>query len=124
MEKYLLPLFSLLLIILIAGCTQAKEVKSDITNFETPYLSDTGNPLENPTVKCINLCREQVDAGVDLSSGPCLSNEISKNWVCDVAHDPRQEIDNDPSNQCEAFANGSARHFVEIDTSCNLIRTR
>lgn len=114
----------LLLVVFIAGCTQAKEVKSDIENFETPYLTDSGNPLDSPTSRCITMCRDERAKGMNFSSGPCLSNQVSEDWVCDVAHDPREEIDNSPENQCDGFRNGSARHFVEVDTDCNLIRTR
>ncbi|HIJ98087.1 TPA: hypothetical protein H1009_03280 [archaeon] len=114
----------LLLVVFIAGCTQAKEVKSDIENFETPYLTDSGNPLDSPTSRCITMCRDEKAKDLNFSSGPCLSNQISTDWVCDVAHDPREDIDNKPENQCSAYANGSARHFVEVDTNCNLIRTR
>ncbi|MEM3572883.1 MAG: hypothetical protein QXJ62_01435 [Nitrososphaeria archaeon] len=59
-------------------------------------------------------------------NGPCLSdNEPNWNiedWVCDIAHSPRQPIDDLPENQCQAYRNGSAHHFVELDTSCNLIK--
>ncbi len=73
---------------------------------------------QNPVDKCIELCKKQTN----LERGPCLSNNIEHGWVCDVAHNPREEIDNFPENQCEAFRNGTAKHFVELDTECNLIR--
>ena len=72
--------------------------------------------------KCIELCQQEKAKGTDLSYGPCLSNEIAEDWVCDVAHSPRQDVDNNPQNQCPAFGN-SANHFVEVDPDCNLIRT-
>jgi hypothetical protein len=71
---------------------------------------------------CISACRSALSSGQDLSSGPCLSNEIAAGWVCDVAHNPRQDIDNQRQNQCSAFP-GSASHFIEVDPDCNLIRT-
>ncbi len=44
-------------------------------------------------------------------------------WVCDIAHSPRQsEIDDLPENQCSAYREGRAKHFVEVDMNCNLIR--
>jgi len=70
---------------------------------------------------CIKACQDALSEGMDLSNGPCLSNEIADNWVCDVAHSPRQAIDNDPSNQCPAYG-VSASHFVEVDPECNFIR--
>jgi hypothetical protein len=44
-------------------------------------------------------------------------------WVVDVAHDPRQAVDDDPANQCEAYREGEADHFVELDPQGRLIRT-
>jgi hypothetical protein len=59
--------------------------------------------------------------GVDFTNGPCLG-EIMDNWVADVAHDPRQDVDDDPANQCEAYRSGEADHFVELDPDGKLIR--
>jgi hypothetical protein len=59
--------------------------------------------------------------GVDMTNGPCLG-VIMENWVADVAHDPRQDVDDDPANQCEAYRSGEAGHFVELDPDGNLIR--
>jgi len=58
----------------------------------------------------------------DLSAGPCLSNNIIEDWVFDIAHNPRQAIDDQPENQCSAFREGQAHHFVEFDPEGNLIR--
>lgn len=73
---------------------------------------------------CINACKSALNAGQNLENGPCLLNPITEtpDWVCDVAHSPRQAIDNLQENQCQAFREGKAHHFVEVDTSCNLIR--
>ena len=60
-------------------------------------------------------------AGVELEDGPCLG-VVLDNWVADVAHEPRQEVDDRPENQCEAYRSGEAEHFVELDPDGNLIR--
>ena len=60
--------------------------------------------------------------GVDLSRGPCLG-VIKEDWVADVAHDPRQDVDDDPTNQCDAYRSGEASHFVELDLRGELIRS-
>jgi hypothetical protein len=67
-------------------------------------------------------------AKVDLSNGPCLSDAlpsgvITPGFVCDVAHSPRQAVDDDPKNQCSAYRDGRASHFVEVDPACAPIRT-
>jgi hypothetical protein len=41
----------------------------------------------------------------------------------DIAHDPRQDVDDDPANQCQRYREGEASHFVELDPSGELIRT-
>lgn len=61
---------------------------------------------------------------IDLSSGPCLSNDIRPNWVVDIVHNPREPVDNLPSNQCQAFIEGRAKHFVELDMQGNIIRVK
>ena len=69
--------------------------------------------------RCIELCRSYPDS---LENGPCLSNNIAPDWVCDVAHSPRQAVDNLPENQCSAFREGKAHHFIEVDENCELIK--
>jgi hypothetical protein len=59
--------------------------------------------------------------GVDFSRGPCLG-VVLEGWVADVAHDPRQDVDDEPANQCEAYRSGVAGHFVELDPAGDLIR--
>jgi cobalamin biosynthesis Mg chelatase CobN len=60
--------------------------------------------------------------GVEMSRGPCL-RVIKEGWVADVAHDPRREVDDRPENQCAAYREGDADHFVELDPKGNLIRS-
>jgi len=87
------------------------------------YKTET-NEKELAVEKCINACREAMSNGIDLSNGPCLLNPIPelKDWVCDVAHNPREpEIDDKPENQCSSFRERKANHFVEVDTACRVI---
>jgi hypothetical protein len=60
--------------------------------------------------------------GVDMSRGPCLG-VIEPGWVADVAHDPREDVDDEPENQCAAYRSGEADHFVELDPEGELIRS-
>lgn len=62
--------------------------------------------------------------GVDFSTGPCLSNDLLPNWVVDIVHNPRQKIDDLPENQCQAFREGRASHFVELDLDGTLVRVK
>lgn len=77
---------------------------------------------DNAAELCIAECKSRLQAGEDFSNGPCLSNVIIEDWVCDVAHKPRQDIDNQPENQCSAFRAGQAHHFVELNINCDIIK--
>jgi hypothetical protein len=63
-------------------------------------------------------------SGEDLSTGPCISESLPTvpDWVADIAHDPRQPIDDQPANQCARYRSGEAHHFVELAPDGQLIR--
>jgi hypothetical protein len=61
--------------------------------------------------------------GRDLSNGPCIADPLPvPNWVADIAHDPRQPVDDEPANQCSTYRSGENEHFVELDPEGNVIR--
>ena len=60
---------------------------------------------------------------IDLSSGPCLG-KIADDWVLDIAHLPRERIDDRPENQCEDYRTGRVRHFVEMSPKGEIIVTQ
>ena len=65
--------------------------------------------------------------GHDLSSGPCLANPLDgpyENWVVDIVHQPREAADDEAENQCSAFRDGDAEHFVELDEYGHLVRAQ
>ena len=66
------------------------------------------------------------ESGKDLTTGPCLAEHLPglSDWAADVAHDPRQPVDNQPANQCSSFQAGQTHHFVELTPEGQLIRTR
>ena len=112
-----LPLISLLIAVLIYFY---------FTNF-----FEFENSFKIAKEKCIEICKKAKERGVDLSRGPCLSDNNPEwkleNWVCDVAHWPRIEIDNLRENQCKewwkAYLAGKEIHFIEVDENCNFIRS-
>ena len=75
---------------------------------------------------CKQTCLIERANNVELSNGPCLGDPVPNvtDWACDVAHDPRTDADNNPTNQCQTYISGQATHFVEIDTNCNVIRSQ
>lgn len=86
------------------------------------------SPSKNEIDTAINqakyLYRQKKMTGEDFSNGPCLSNALMPNWVLDIAHNPRQSIDDSLENQCPAYREGRAQHFVELDLEGNVIRVK
>lgn len=66
--------------------------------------------------------QEKQKLGEDFTDGPCLTNDLLPDWVADIAHKPRQKIDDLPQNQCQALLEGRATHFVEMDKNGIVIR--
>jgi hypothetical protein len=62
----------------------------------------------------------------DLSSGPCLSESLPglSDWAVDIAHEPRQPVDDQLSNQCQSYRAGETHHFVELTPGGQLIRAQ
>jgi hypothetical protein len=107
---YKVPLLLLSMVIFVSGCTGE----------QPPGKLD----FDAAARECMNLCAAALQNGTSLADGPCLSNMIAEHFVCDVAHSPRDPfVDNDPANQCEAFVDGTIKHFVEVVPQCSFIRT-
>ena len=74
--------------------------------------------------ECEAACQAALAAGQDLNAGPCLLNPMSNSsWVCDIAHEPRQDTDNLPENQCSEYRNSTATHFIELTPECEVIKS-
>ncbi len=102
------------MLILVSGC---------VSNNEDNTMNISKRDLA--ISQCTMLCENLVESGEDLTNGPCLSDKYGWNvtdWVCDIAHKPRIPIDNDPLNQCQAYREGNAHHFVELTPTCDFIR--
>jgi hypothetical protein len=67
---------------------------------------------------------EAVSRGQGLDAGPCIAEQLPglPEWVADVAHDPREDIDDEPGNQCRRYREGEASHFVELTPAGRVIR--
>jgi hypothetical protein len=106
-----LPLIALLATVLLAGCGGGSSAPSD----------------QDRAVDEAMKAYEQAKAGgKDLGDGPCIAEQLPglADWVADIAHDPRQPVDDQPANQCQRFREGEAHHFVELDPSGRLIRAQ
>jgi hypothetical protein len=64
--------------------------------------------------------------GQDLSRGPCIAETLPglPDWAADIAHEPRQPVDDVPANQCSSYRAGQTHHFVELTPTGELIRAQ
>jgi hypothetical protein len=87
-----------------------------------------GGPSQSEKEKAVAAARDAYASakGTDFRRGPCIAERLPglPDWVADVAHDPRQKVDNEPANQCVRYESGAAHHFVEIDPNGKLIRAQ
>jgi hypothetical protein len=107
--------------ILLAGCADDAATTTLSQSQQHSASTSENQPLVDA---CVQSCKDALVAGTDLSAGPCLLDPIplDTNWVCDVAHNPRQNVDNLPQNQCQAFRNRIAHNFMEVTPECEIIR--
>lgn len=89
------------------------------------YIYKQGNSTEADIAvsAALKVYKDQVGK-IDFSNGPCLTNDLIPNWVADIVHNPREVVDNLPENQCPAYLEGRAKHFVELDPNGNIIRVK
>lgn len=90
----------------------------------TGYRPGISPEADNAVNQARYIFKVKKDSGVSFKDGPCLSNDLLPNWVADIVHDPRKSLDDLPENQCSAFLEGRASHFVELSTEGNLIRVK
>lgn len=88
------------------------------------YKAGLNDDIDNAVKKAKDVYKNRMDSGTDFSSGPCLSNDLLPDWVVDIAHNPRQKLDDLPENQCQAYLEKRATHFVELDLDGEVIRVK
>ena len=106
----------------LSGCAAFVQVSETITQ-KTQIEQLKQAQKTSAIINCQELCQDKLSTnGIEANDSPCLSNNIIDDWVCDIVHSPRQDIDDLPENQCEAFRTGRAHHFVELDGNCNVVK--
>lgn len=114
--------------IILSGCTKDNNQNDNSYSAAEIVTGSAALQIKQNTdkdlavAKAQELWRIQFQMEEDLSSGPCLSNNLIPDWVGDIAHNPRTAADDLPENQCSAYRAGTAHHFVELDQAGNLIR--
>ncbi|MCR4305928.1 MAG: hypothetical protein NUV73_02490 [Candidatus Daviesbacteria bacterium] len=90
----------------------------------TALKTTSKSEIDTAVNQAQHVYRQRKAVGEDFSVGPCLSDALMPGWVADIAHSPRLPADDLPENQCPAYREGRAEHFVELDPDGNLIRAR
>ncbi len=91
---------------------------TDLLKTPAPNFKGSEEAFKN----ALNLYIQKKQDGLDMSSGPCLGN-IANDWVLDIAHQPREAVDEKPENQCAELRNGQAHHFIELNPDGKLIQS-
>jgi hypothetical protein len=131
LKKSLIISTLFLLVLVVSGCAQTSANKNTNTVSAVDIVTGAADvkikqqaDKDLAVAKAKELWRIQFQMETDLSAGPCLSNSVIPDWVADIAHNPRQAVDDQLENQCSAYRDGTAHHFVELDPEGNLIRTQ
>ncbi len=115
----------LLLIVAISGAILISNRKGSLyEQTQNTYKPGVVTEVDTAVRQAQLLYRQKKGQGLDFTDGPCLTNDLMPNWVADIVHNPRTKIDDLPQNQCQAYIEGRAKHFVELDTNGNLVRVQ
>lgn len=112
-------LFSIFLITVVSLLTVFFSEKK-----EEAYKPGVQADLDRAVNQARSVYEEKKLKGYDFTNGPCLTNDLSPDWVADLVHDPRVAQDDLEKNQCQAFLEGRAKHFVELNLEGNVVRVR
>lgn len=100
-------------IMLATGVKTANVNNQKYSDYETELIA-----------KAKDVYARKVEQGLDLTNGPCLNDELDGDWVLDIAHDPREAVDDQLENECPAYRDGRAKHFIELDEEGKVIRLK
>lgn len=113
----------LAVILLTSGSLLYFDKKSNVYDTTTQnYKKGVNAEVDRAVGQAKLIYAQKRQQGLNLSSGPCLSNDLQPGWVADLVHNPRAPVDNLPQNQCSTYLSGRATHFVELDLDGNLVR--
>ena len=84
----------------------------------------TSEEKERAVAEALKAYSEAQRNGADFSNGPCIAEEVIDDWSVDIAHDPRQDVDDKPENQCRFYREGRTHHFVELSPDGTVLRIK
>ena len=120
----------------ITGLRAASRAKSTLALLAVASLLSSGflagcirdhpsnEEKERAVTAALRVYADEQAKGTDFSNGPCIAEEVIDDWSVDIAHDPRQDIDDQPENQCQFYRDRKTKHFVELDPEGNVLRVK
>lgn len=78
---------------------------------------------ENLIAKALTIYLDAIKENKDLSNGPCLGS-VQEDWALDIAHEPRQTVDEQSDNQCANYLSGQTKHLIELDEKGSILRIK
>jgi outer membrane murein-binding lipoprotein Lpp len=107
--------------VILSGCNDIQD-SGEVSDGANTSASTSQTEKEQEAVRlAVKAYTKLKTEGADLSNGPCISDDLMDDWVADVAHYPREDVDNLPENQCPSYGK-TASHFVELDEYGEVIR--
>lgn len=94
------------------------------TAIKGKYKPGLSTQIDTMVGRAQKLYKDRKALGIDFTTGPCLTNDLAQDWVADIAHNPRERSDNLAENQCPAFLEGRAKHYVELDIEGEVIKVK
>lgn len=108
-------------LVTLAGCANKTEKASTVPTSNLAKGAQIAKIPAEALKGALNAFTKAKEEGTDLANGPCLGT-ITPDWVLDIAHNPRQAVDDKKENQCPDYLDGKAHHFIEMDANGQLIR--
>lgn len=108
-------------IIFLNGCISLNPLQYFMSEPPKMYKLTTLTTNQTLIDECISACNNALASQALVSQ--CIMDPMpaDNDWVCDISHAPRQDIDNLAENQCHSFINGSSHHFIELSPDCTII---
>ena len=88
-----------------------------------PSLPSFVEEQQEAILKALDLYGEKKQEGMEFNSqclGIVYGGEIG--YAVDMVNVPRNDEDNKPENQCEAYRTGEVKNFIELDQEGNIFR--
>ncbi len=86
----------------------------------------TSSERDKAIIAAKQVYQQAKSKGINFSNGPCIAEQLPKypDWSVDIAHNPRESVDNQPANQCQDYLSGKTHHLVELNANGLLIRAQ